>query len=53
MTAKAKEIQRAVRTVLDRGVWPEYRVADDRGLDEQEYAEFVAEVVAEIEAQRR
>ena len=40
-----KALKQAVRAILDQGEWPEYKTQDDRGLEAQEYEEFVAKVL--------
>lgn len=43
-----KELLEAVRKILRAGKWPEYRTEDDRGLEEDEYVEFVQDVLAAL-----
>lgn len=44
--AQASEIKKAVAALLKEGKWPIFYTQDDRGLEEEEYAEFVGEVLA-------
>lgn len=41
-------IEQAVKDVLSRGKWPEYRAEDDRGLEPGEYAEFFQDVLTSL-----
>lgn len=49
MTKTKSDIRAAVRYMLRVECWPEYEMADDRGLDEDEYVEFVIGVLTQLE----
>ncbi len=39
------QLKLAIKQVLDEGVWPVYKTDDDNGLEEEEYVQFVSEVL--------
>jgi hypothetical protein len=43
-------IAMAVSKVLDEKIWPVCHMEDDRGLEEEEYVDFVIEVLAKVRA---
>jgi hypothetical protein len=46
-----EQIQAAVKAVLKEGIWPIYSSEDDRGLEEDEYVEFVTDVIRRLPCQ--
>ncbi len=46
--AEREQIKEAVSKILKKGVWPEYRTEDDRGLEVDEYVDFILEVQAAL-----
>lgn len=48
MTIDEAQLKIAVRKVLDKGKWPEYKTQDDNGLADYEYVKFIQDVLKEI-----
>jgi len=47
-TARMQEVSRIVRTLLTNDAFPEYRMDDDRGLEESEYVDFAMRVLSAL-----
>jgi len=47
-TARMQEVSRIVRMLLTNDAFPEYRMDDDRGLEESEYVDFAMRVLSAL-----